>query len=93
MAPEHAEHDTGVKLTAFLVINKDTKADSQYGQITLREMPQVVGGTPGKSESFSLRNNSLIMIKSRRVQYEIKANSQKVFVVCMKIAGPRAELF
>jgi hypothetical protein len=36
MAPEEIPKDTGVKMTAFMVINKDNKGDKEYGTITLR---------------------------------------------------------
>jgi hypothetical protein len=71
-------------------LNKDSKADSQYGSIEVQEIPD--GKTePKNKKKFNLRHNSLIILKSRKISYEIKANTQKVFVVGMKIGGPRCE--
>jgi hypothetical protein len=36
MAPEDIPKDTGVKMTVFMVLNKDDKGDKQYGTITMR---------------------------------------------------------
>ena len=30
--------DTGVKMTVFMVVNKDEKGDKEYGNITLKNM-------------------------------------------------------
>jgi len=32
--------DTGIKITALLIINKDNKGDKEYGQITIRTFKQ-----------------------------------------------------
>ena len=36
MNKEEESKDTGVKMTAFMVLNKDDKGDKEYGSITLR---------------------------------------------------------
>ena len=33
-----SSQDTGVKLTVFMVLNKDDKGDKEYGQISLKPM-------------------------------------------------------
>jgi hypothetical protein len=38
MAPEQESQDTGVKMTAFMVLNKDDKGDKEYGTISLKNM-------------------------------------------------------
>ena len=38
MLPENVPKDTGVKMSVFLVINKDNKADKEYGSITLKPL-------------------------------------------------------
>ena len=30
--------DTGVKMTVFMVVNKDEKGDKEYGNITMKNM-------------------------------------------------------
>ena len=81
------EDDTGVKLTAFYIINKDDKPDKDYGTISLET------DDGKKTQDFHLRNNSIIFIKSRLVRYKITSKNQKVFVFIMKIAGPRTPNF
>ena len=46
-----------------------------------------------KDEKFDLRHNTLFILKSRNVEYEITAKSQKVFIMCMRIAGPKGPKF
>lgn len=74
MAKENATKDTGVKISVFLVINKDNKADKEYGSITVKPM-DYSGAIDMEAKTFNLRNNSMIIIKSRCVSYEIKANN------------------
>ena len=38
MAKGEESKDTGVKMTAFMVINKDDKGDKEYGNITIKGM-------------------------------------------------------
>lgn len=46
-APIHTPQDTGVKLTALLVINKDDKSNKDYGEIMLRSFqPYVLPNQP-----------------------------------------------
>ena len=59
------EMDTGVKLTALLVVNKDTKADREYGKIIINEIPSEKSDKT--KHEFDLRNNSLILMKARRI--------------------------
>ena len=92
MDNKNAKYDTGVKMTAFVIINKDTKADREYGYIKLTPMDNS-GAQSMEPKQFNLRNNSFILIKSRCVKYEIHSNNQKVFVVSMKIGGPRTSKF
>jgi hypothetical protein len=81
-------------MTVFVVINKDTHADKEYGYIKLTPMDMDKDGIPKmEPKQYHLRNNCMIMIKSRCVKYEIHSNSQKVFVFSMKIGGPRSSKF
>ena len=74
MDPANAKHDTGVKMTAFVVVNKDTKADREYGCLKATPM-EGSGSESAGAKQFSLRNNCLILIKSRCVKYEIHSNN------------------
>tara|TARA_B110000285_G_C14982483_1_gene542123 strand:- start:52 stop:462 length:411 start_codon:yes stop_codon:yes gene_type:complete len=91
MDSKNVKHDTGVKMTAFVVINKDTYADKEYGYIKLTPMDN--SGSKMEPKQYHLRNNCMILIKSRCVKYEIHSNNQKVFVFSMKIGGPRSSKF
>lgn len=62
--------DSGVKITVLLIINEDKFADKEYGTITIVEAkPPSAGGGKGEEKKYSLRNNSLILIKSRLAAY------------------------
>lgn len=83
-------------MTAIYVINKDDKVDKEYGQITLRNFTEQI--VPNKQpvfedKKFNLKHNQLILLKSRNVEYEIMGKSQKVFVIIMRIAGPKCATF
>ena len=77
-------------MTAFLVINKDTKGDKEYGTISLKSLDD---GPNATEHTFNLRNNSLVIMKSRCMAYQIKSNNQKVFVIAMRIGGPKTKDF
>jgi hypothetical protein len=57
-------NDTGVKINAFFVLNDEKYSDRVYGKITVKT-------NEGKEESFDLRCNSLLLIKSRLVSYKV----------------------
>ena len=80
--------DVGTKMTIFYIVNMDNKADKEYGTLFLKE-----DSPDSKEETFSLRNNCLVMIKSRLCGYKIEAKSQKVFVMMMKVGGPKGKTF
>ena len=42
---------------------------------------------------FDLKNNQLIIMKSRKIEYEVRAKNQKVFLVFMRIGGPKGNEF
>ena len=90
-APMSAPHDTGVKVTALLVINKDNKGDKEYGEINLRHRIRREGElTKWDESSFKLKHNQLLLMRARNVEYEIQAKKEKVFVVAMRMAGGRS---
>jgi len=78
--------DTGVKVTILYVVNDDLKADAEYGELTLYH---------GKNEEvrLKLKHNQMVILKSRKVGYSIDAKNRKVFVMAMKVGGPKAEGF
>lgn len=73
-------------MTVFMVLNKDDKGDKEYGTITIKPIN-------GEEKTYHLRNNSMFIMKSRCVLYEVKANNQKVFLIGMKIGGPRTNKY
>ena len=78
--------DTGVKVNAFFILNDEKYSDRVYGKMTVKT-------EDGKEESYDLRNNSLILIKSRIIQYKVHTNDKKVFLWAMKMGGPRTSQF
>jgi len=64
--------DTGIKVTAFLIINEDKYVDKEYGQITIATIKD---NEVAEEKSFNLRHNSLILVKSRCAAYRIDAKS------------------
>ena len=78
-------NDTGIKVTAFLVIHEDKYVDKEYGTITVGSNSQ----NKDDEKTFNLRHNSLILVKSRLAAYKVQAKSQKVFVAAIKIGGPK----
>jgi hypothetical protein len=78
--------DTGIKITAFLVIHADKYVDKEYGTITVASYQD---NKASEEKTFNLRHNCMILVKSRRCAYKVEAKSQKVFVAAIKIGGPK----
>lgn len=77
-APLSAAQDTGIKMTALLIVNKDDKPDKEYGKIMIRTFKEpFVYGQPANviQTDVPLKNNRLILLKARNVEYEIRANT------------------
>ena len=81
--------DTGVKMTIIAIINNDKYGDKEYGKITVRRSRNYPTEPEPEEISFNLRHNSMLLLKSRLIDYQITAKKQKVFAVIMRIAGPK----
>lgn len=73
------KQDTGVKLTALFVVNKEIGGNLR---VRLEDSDgNQVGEVQGKS-------NALVLLKSRKLAYSVESSVGKVFVFVMKISGP-----
>ena len=68
-----AAEDTGVKMTALVVINNDKYGDKEYGEIRIRKSRNQPSEPETEVVKFNMRHNSLILLKSRVIDYEIVA--------------------
>jgi len=76
---KHADStpQTGVKVTALLILS-----DLSSGKLKL--YPN--GGN--QVREVGLKNNTLVLLKSRNVEWEIEGVTKKHFVISSKISGP-----
>ncbi|CDW75041.1 UNKNOWN [Stylonychia lemnae] len=85
------EFNTGLKITVLLIINDDKSVDSDYGQLIIEQDGQGNGSEGGEQvqqKAINLRNNTLVVLMSRKVRYEIKDVKSKVYVIKGLISGP-----
>lgn len=80
-------NDTGVKVTAMLFVNDDLAGDGEYGHVSLQ-------GQENDKESttdVTMRCGRMVLLKARQTSYSIQAKNKKVFVIMMKIGGPKGK--
>lgn len=65
--------DTGVKMTALVVINNDKYGDKEYGEIKIRKSRNTPSDPETEVFKFNMRHNCIILLKSRLLDYEIIA--------------------
>ena len=85
MDSDFGQRDTGVKVTMMYIFNSDKDVDRSYGKLSF--FADKDGDQPG--EEIFLRHNTLVIIKSRKLSYQITEVDSKVFVLTSKISGPQ----